>query len=149
MNLNEWTGTSYPTEMLEQATQWLGCLDSFVDVNKLKGEDSTSEVLEQSVKHLNYQKRIEFFEWLGHDARHQYAFADCCELWAKTSCIHSLKSAINKSNVLKLPTKNRSSSLQISPLMGESYSQGKFAPVWAYNLVIGLIVVGLSFPIIS
>ena len=150
MNLNEWTGTEYPEQIVEQATSWLGFLDGFVDTNSLKGEDSTSEILEQSMNKLNLTKRLEFFEWLGRDPRHQYIFADCCELWAKTSCLHSLKATLSYSNVLPLPKRNRKRpTLQISSLVGESYINSQQAPVWAYNLVIGLIVVGLSLPIVS
>lgn len=150
MNVNEWTGTEYPAEIVEQAVSWLGYLDSFVDTKSLKGEDSTSEILEQSVHKLNYSKRLEFYEWLGSDPTHQYIFADCCEMWAKTSCLNSLKSSLNKSNVLFLPVRNQKTTVfHNSYLMGESYTTAQHAPVWAYNLVIGLILVGLSLPSIS
>lgn len=149
MNVNEWTGTEYPQEIVEQAINWLGFLDSFVDTRMLEGKDSTSEVLEQSLNKLNHAKRLEFFEWLGSDPRHQYIFSDCCEMWAKTSCLQSLQTSLNQSNVLKLPNKQRSRNLYISNLVGESYTQSHQSPVWAYNLVISLIVIGLALPIIG
>jgi hypothetical protein len=149
MNIDEWAGTEYPERIIADAVAWLGFLDGFVDTRALQGEDSTTEILEQSIHKLNEAKRLEFFEWLSEDAKHQYVFADCCEMWAKTACLHSLKSSLQQSNIHLFPKqKPRSNGLKISSLVGESYPQTNAAPVWAYNLVISLIVLGLSLPAI-
>lgn len=145
MNVNEWTGFDYPEELVEQAAGWLGFLDGHLDAGEL---NESFDILEKGVQYLPHDKKLEFFAWLGEDPRHQHVFVDCCELWAKTSCLETLKSNIVADNILVFPKQNQTS-FPLQSVFNDSPSSSHTAPVWAYNLVIGLIVFGMSIPLFA
>lgn len=145
MNVNEWTGFNYSEELVEQAANWLGFLDGNLSADELGASTESFDILEKGVKHLPHDKRLEFFAWLSEDPQHQHVFADCCELWAKSSCLESFKSSINTSNILDFPKQNEPP-LSIQSVFNDPPSSSQAAPVWAYNLVLGLIIFGMSLP---
>ncbi len=148
MNVNEWTGFDYSEELVEQAANWLGFLDGNVNPDELGASTDSFDILEKGVQHLPHDKRVEFFTWLSEDPKHQYVFADCCELWAKSSCLESLKSKVNESNILDFPKPSRRP-LSIQSVFSEPPSSSQAAPVWAYHVVVGLIIFGMALPLFS
>ena len=122
MNIEEWSGYEVSESVLEQAAKWIAILDS---------------------KNLDDNQQIAFYDWLQQHASHQQAYLELSELWAKSACIKSMEHLVETSKVMSFP-----SHLPGFEIHAE-IPQPIASPAWAYSLAIGLILVGLSLPIVQ
>jgi ferric-dicitrate binding protein FerR (iron transport regulator) len=122
LNIEEWSGYEVSEGVLEQAANWLAVLDS---------------------ENLDNNQQIAFYDWLQQQASHQQAYLELSELWAKSSCIKSMEHLVETSKVLPFP------SHLPRPEFQTNIPQTTASPAWAYSLTIGLILVGLSLPIVQ
>jgi len=122
LNIEEWSGYEVSEGVLEQAANWIAVLDS---------------------QNLEDKQQIAFYDWLQQHPSHQQAYLELSELWAKSSCINSMEHLVETSKVLSFP------SHLPRPEFQTNIPQTTASPAWAYSLTIGLILVGLSLPIVQ
>lgn len=143
MNIHEWMGESIPNDVLQQTATWIAMLDAL---------DANVEFLESNLDKLDEDKQARFFNWLGEDTRHQHAFAEMSEMWAKTACLHSLHSMLESAQIIPFPSKIPATEISQSEqfLLSDPLTCGEtYSPSWLYSLTLIIIAIGMLAPALT
>ncbi|ANO50249.1 FecR family protein [Woeseia oceani] len=84
-NLDGWIGRNIPDVILDDAAAWMARLDS----------DSCNDA-----------DRSMFARWLDADQRHQWAFEELSEVWARLHTLVDVRPLLDEQNVVRLPVNN-------------------------------------------
>lgn len=81
-DLTEWVGQDIPEAILEDAARWLAMLDS---------------------ERCDEADRGSFARWLDEDPRHQWAFEELSEVWARLRTLADIEPLLDQAKVVRLP----------------------------------------------
>ncbi|MGQ8366086.1 FecR/PupR family sigma factor regulator [Glaciecola sp. 1036] len=139
MNLNDWTGYQIDEDVLDQASQWLVKLDR-----------SDEEFAQNCLSAADFQHMQQSFnQWLSRNPKHQAAFYQMSEVWAKSAVMSEFEKFIDRTEVVQFPHKSFSQpvlvSNDIAPQVFSNTYEELSAPTWVYNTALAIITLGVFF----